>query len=572
MLIKKLLFFLLLLLFLAQPLEAVFAFDENSCSCQAFSINELSSDDEVLISAYLFANEQGDILAITPLSENFFLWAYSSPDFFSDFDIQVSDFMGVFTLYRLTSASTTNASTSPDYLQAWGYNALGNMATSSTLGTYSYGSTNYANPHAATSIGTSTITSLYYDNNGNLASTTRGSTTWRYGWDYRNEMTSAASGTATTTYGYDYMGNRVSMRSSGSASTTFVNKYFDVQGATTTKHIYANGEIIATVVGTGNSTSSYIVHTDHLGGVHVTTNASGTVQLTNDYFPYGDVRLSSGSITESRGFIGERYDASTHLNYLNARYYQNGRGTFLSQDPEFRENIESYLDDPQQMNSYSYARNNPIIAKDPSGRAAVAVLAAPALKGLLVAISALLATLGTINASSPQSQSAFNQFANSVGQFVQSVNNFVSSSIKAQSGAVTGTINATITNGSQTAVSTPATNIPGLSIPSYSDRGTGLLLQNTAGSKGGSLPAPGQLTGKSAEEVDHLMKERGLKGEHSRGGGTRYPVPGRPGDQVRIENGNPNNSDPVKRGPYGRVSENGKTSDPFPLRGNPLLR
>ena len=508
MLIKKLLFFLLLLLFLAQPLEAVFAFDENSCSCQAFSINELSSDDEVLISAYLFANEQGDILAITPLSENFFLWAYSSPDFFSDFDIQVSDFMGVFTLYRLTSASTTNASTSPDYLQAWGYNALGNMATSSTLGTYSYGSTNYANPHAATSIGTSTITSLYYDNNGNLASTTRGSTTWRYGWDYRNEMTSAASGTATTTYGYDYMGNRVSMRSSGSASTTFVNKYFDVQGATTTKHIYANGEIIATVVGTGNSTSSYIVHTDHLGGVHVTTNASGTVQLTNDYFPYGDVRLSSGSITESRGFIGERYDASTHLNYLNARYYQNGRGTFLSQDPEFRENIESYLDDPQQMNSYSYARNNPIIAKDPSGRAAVAVLAAPALKGLLVAISALLATLGTINASSPQSQSAFNQFANSVGQFVQSVNNFVSSSIKAQSGAVTGTINATITNGSQTAVSTPATNIPGLSIPSYSDRGTGLLLQNTAGSKGGSLPAPGQLTGKSAEEVDHLMNCR----------------------------------------------------------------
>jgi hypothetical protein len=41
-------------------------------------------------------------------------------------------------LYRLTSASTTYASTSPDYKHTFGYSALGNIATSSAQGTYSY--------------------------------------------------------------------------------------------------------------------------------------------------------------------------------------------------------------------------------------------------------------------------------------------------------------------------------------------------------------------------------------------------------------------------------------------------
>ena len=51
------------------------------------------------------------------------------------------------------------------------------------------------------------------------------------------------------------------------------------------------------------------------------------------------------------------------------------------------------------------------------------------------------------------------------------------------------------------------------------------------------------MRGKSKQEIDDMMKNLGLKGQPSRGGGTRYPVPGQPGDQVRIENGNPNNFD-----------------------------
>jgi hypothetical protein len=57
-----------------------------------------------------------------------------------------------------------------------------------------------------------------------------------------------------------------------------------------------------------------------------------------------------------------------------------GRGQFLSEDPVFlgigdqnsvrqltQSDQSKFLTDPQQLNSYSYARNNPIVNKDPNG-------------------------------------------------------------------------------------------------------------------------------------------------------------------------------------------------------------
>ncbi|MBI1866453.1 MAG: RHS repeat-associated core domain-containing protein, partial [Candidatus Staskawiczbacteria bacterium] len=65
------------------------------------------------------------------------------------------------------------------------------------------------------------------------------------------------------------------------------------------------------------------------------------------------------------------YDAETGLNYLNARYYNSNIGRFISQDPMFWDFSEDYLSDPQQWNSYSYARNNPIVYSDPTGEEAM---------------------------------------------------------------------------------------------------------------------------------------------------------------------------------------------------------
>ncbi|OGW71048.1 MAG: hypothetical protein A2047_03770 [Omnitrophica bacterium GWA2_41_15] len=487
MVTEKLFSFLLLFFFITSPLEDVFAFNQSHCSCRSLPAIEASASDEIIIPIYFFADEYGGILGISPVTDDLFVWAYSYSSETSEtiqalnyaYDsvgniTKIEDYssttakivnFGYDALYRLSTASTTNASTSPNYLQTWGYNAIGNISTTSAIGDYQYDGhtgTNYANPHAATSIGSMT---LNYDRNGNLGTTTQGTTQWLYNWDYKNQLTQAASGTATTTYGYDHNGRRVTMAVNGLSTTTYPTKNYNVQGATTTKHIYAGGELIAEVIGNGNSTSTYIIHTDHLGGVHVVTNASGTAVSTSDYYPYGDLRVNVGSLNEQRRFTGHEYDSGPNLSYMNARYYTGTRGQFLSQDPTFWDGVESHLDDPQQMNSYSYARNNPINVKDPNGRQAV--VSDPQqfiqlVKETIVLLQAVIAVL----ASSYVIENA-SQIAGTVGRLAQDVTNFVSSAF---SGGQRRPANATILGGSQTRGSTPITTIPGLSIPGYSGR------------------------------------------------------------------------------------------------------
>lgn len=70
---------------------------------------------------------------------------------------------------------------------------------------------------------------------------------------------------------------------------------------------------------------------------------------------------------EQRKFIGQEFDSGTGLNYLNARYYNAAIGKFTSQDPIFWNFDQAWLADPQNQNSYAYARNNPIVGSDPSG-------------------------------------------------------------------------------------------------------------------------------------------------------------------------------------------------------------
>jgi len=138
---------------------------------------------------------------------------------------------------------------------------------------------------------------------------------------------------------------------------------------------------------TTTPTVSYI-HTDHLAGSNALTNDQGELVQLLDYFPYGKARIDSylGTFNERRKFIGQEYDEGIQLSYLQARYYSGSRGLFLSQDPVFWEigqtrDGKAALLDPQLQNSYSYARNNPIINKDPEGRFIPQAIALGALYG-----------------------------------------------------------------------------------------------------------------------------------------------------------------------------------------------
>ena len=292
-------------------------------------------------------------------------------------------------LSRLTRASTTQATSSP-YLRSYTYNPLGNI-TSSDLGTYTYAGTGYTNPHAVTSVASSTYT---YDNNGNQTSGGGLTNTW----DYQNRITQTVNNGTTTYYTYDHTGARVE-KGNGIATTTYVSKLYDVEGAKINKHIYSGDTLVATIETDGASTTTNYIHADHLGGTNVVTDEEGGMVQVLDYYPYGSIRIDDKTteFTERSKFTGHELDEDTGLYYMKARYQNPEVGRFVSQDPAFlslgtpgfeqkyNRTLEQHLKNPQYLNSYSYAVNNPLRMTDESGELPplLIAMAVGALSGLV---------------------------------------------------------------------------------------------------------------------------------------------------------------------------------------------
>src|SRR3989339_48561 len=269
-------------------------------------------------------------------------------------------------LNRLTGATATNvAAGTSTYSHTFTYDSIGNLTNKSDLGSYSYAGTNNANPHAATTINSVTNT---YDDNGNLTADGTRTVTW----NYRNLPATVVKSSVTNTYTYDHEGDRV-ITADGTTTRIYPSDLYNKAGSTTVKHIYANGELIATVDYNGSTTTVYHDHTDHLTGTGTITSSTPAEIQTLDYFAFGEQRINdkAGTFDEQIEYAGSEYDGNTSLNYMNARYYNGNQGRFISEDPVFinlnESKLKQFLNDPQAQNSYSYSRNNPMRYIDPSG-------------------------------------------------------------------------------------------------------------------------------------------------------------------------------------------------------------
>ena len=112
------------------------------------------------------------------------------------------------------------------------------------------------------------------------------------------------------TFVYDGDGNRVRSTINGT-TTTFVGGIYEVTGSQITKYYFAGTQRIATPalapgasVRTG-STLSYLL-SDHLGSTSLTTNTSGTLVSEVRYKPWGETRLTIGTIYTDKLFTGQR--------------------------------------------------------------------------------------------------------------------------------------------------------------------------------------------------------------------------------------------------------------------------
>ncbi|MDP2922026.1 MAG: toxin TcdB middle/N-terminal domain-containing protein [Candidatus Omnitrophota bacterium] len=161
-----------------------------------------------------------------------------------------------------------------------------------------------------------------------------------------------------TEFIYDGDGGRVK-KIAPDSSVTYIGSLFEKDSSgKTRKYIYLGQNRIASVESTG---SQYYYHEDHLGSSSVVTDSQGQLAQHLEYLPYGKVNVSTGTDIAKHKFTGKELD-NTGLYFYGARYYDPEIGRFITADPTIQRPF-----DPQDLNRYSYCRNNPINYTDPSG-------------------------------------------------------------------------------------------------------------------------------------------------------------------------------------------------------------
>lgn len=105
--------------------------------------------------------------------------------------------------------------------------------------------------------------------------------------------------------------------------------------------------------------SARYLHSDHLGTLRITTNASGVAGIHRVFTAFGE-RIDTTPVNRF-GYVGAHgYQAHAEFTYLHvgARYYDPASGRFLQRDP---------IGIRGGLNVYSYIESNTVVKIDPEG-------------------------------------------------------------------------------------------------------------------------------------------------------------------------------------------------------------
>ncbi|GGK40622.1 type IV secretion protein Rhs [Pilimelia terevasa] len=203
-----------------------------------------------------------------------------------------------------------------------------------------------------------------YDPAGNMTRRNVGDSTQTIDWDAEGHAAKITdkNGKATS-FVYDADGNRLIRRDEQNQTVTLYQGgqelRLDTRTGTVsgTRYYTHNGQTVAIrteqgisfLAGGQNGTSEMAVNANDL---------NLTRQRTK---PFGETRGPDTPLPGERGFIGGTNDKHLNLVHLGAREYDPATGRFISPDPLMD------FSDPQQLNAYSYGRNNPFSFADPTG-------------------------------------------------------------------------------------------------------------------------------------------------------------------------------------------------------------
>ncbi len=227
-----------------------------------------------------------------------------------------------------------------------------------------------------------------------------------YQWDAAGRLIKTTDadekGSSQTTYAYDYRGLRNTKHASRQGSQQQITHYLhdetrqlqaelNDQGKLTRQYVYLADQPLATIdtpsgqslspehasklsqvmrdivtiiagwVNSKNEQTTWL-HLNHLGAPEAATDKAANVVWQASYQSFGKAsvqgHVKTSGYTLNIRLPGQYKDEETGLHYNRQRYYDPGKGSYLTPDPS---------GNPDGNNGYAYVRYNPVKYVDPDG-------------------------------------------------------------------------------------------------------------------------------------------------------------------------------------------------------------
>ena len=276
-------------------------------------------------------------------------------------------------------SQSAEAGAAAPYWDQYSYDTSGDLTSvtstpasgAATTTTSTFPAAGSPQPHGLTAqesvgpAGTAT-TSYGYNAAGDTTSIAGPSSTQSLSWNDAGQLatdTTTGTGAGTTSYAYDASGNLL-LQSDPAAITLYLPDEQVVYDTATkaisaTRFYQINGQVIA-----ARSSSGPVAYLDtsQQGTGTVAVDSQALTATYRYYDPFGNpVGPAPSAWPGTRGFAGGTADPVTGLTDLGAREYNPATGSFISPDPLLNPG------QPQDLNAYAYALDDPASESDPSG-------------------------------------------------------------------------------------------------------------------------------------------------------------------------------------------------------------
>ncbi|MEC3994458.1 polymorphic toxin-type HINT domain-containing protein [Actinacidiphila sp. DG2A-62] len=252
-------------------------------------------------------------------------------------------------------------------------------ASGDVLSTYCY---DPARPHALTAVLTASATcdgvpaAYTYDGAGDTTTRPHGGGTQDLAWDVEGNLSqlkekSGSAVTSTTDYVYDAQGRLLIRRNVDGETVLYLDGATEIHTTSVSgkpvtwgqrTYVFDGQPVAARTTQTGMPGLTWLAGDQH-GTSSLAVDTSANQNPVKRYLtPFGAPRAGgSGTWPDDKSFLGAPADTGTGLTQLGARQYDPATGRFLSVDPLLT------ASDPQALNGYTYADDNPVTLSDPAG-------------------------------------------------------------------------------------------------------------------------------------------------------------------------------------------------------------